>query len=87
MSESIKSWLCSLRRTNSVAVGKKDDEYEVGCTVGAEVVAPIKGSKVILSLVQRFVSRVCVRCQVGSKVDSLVCEELVRSTVGEKNIV
>ena len=39
-----------------------------GCTVGAEVVGPADGLKVIVSLVQRFAARVCVRCQVGSKV-------------------
>jgi tRNA G26 N,N-dimethylase Trm1 len=52
-----------------------------GCTVGAEVVAPADGSKVIVSLVQRFASRVCLRCQVGSKASSGVCEELVGSAV------
>ena len=32
-----------------------------GCTVGAEVVGPADVVKVIVSLVQRFVSIVCVR--------------------------
>ena len=53
-----------------------------GCTVGAEVVGPADGSKVIVSLVQRFASRVCVRCQVGSKVGYVVCEEQIGSAVG-----
>ena len=42
--------------------------------------------KVIVSLVQRFASRVCIRCQVGSKVGYVVCEELVGSAVGEELI-
>ena len=56
------------------------------CTVGAEVVAPADGLKVIVSLVQRFVPRVCVICQVGSKVGYVVCEELVGSAVNEELI-
>ncbi len=47
------------------------------CTVDAEVVRPADGLKVIVSLVQRFASRMCVKCHVGSKVGYVVCEELV----------
>ena len=54
--------------------------------VGAEVVGPADGIKVIVSLVQRFASRVCVKCQVGSKVDYVVCQEFVGSSVGEEHI-
>ena len=46
------------------------------CTVGAKVVETADGLKVIVSLVQRFASTVCVRCQVGSKASSGVCEEV-----------
>ena len=53
------------------------------CAVGAEVVGPADGLKLIVSLVQRFASRVCVKCQVGSKVGYVVCEQLVGSAVGE----
>ena len=49
------------------------------CTVGAEVVGPADGLKVIVSLVQRFASILCVRCQVGSKVGGVVCEEWICS--------
>ena len=45
------------------------------CAVGAEVVGPADGLKVIVSLVQRFASRMCVRCQVGSKKSSGVCDK------------
>ena len=41
-----------------------------GWTVGAEVVRPADGLQVIVSLVQRFASRVCVRRQVGAKASS-----------------
>jgi hypothetical protein len=58
----------------------------VECKVGAEVVGPADSLKVIVSLVQRFASRVCVRCQVGTKVGYAVCEELVGSAVGEEHI-
>ena len=47
------------------------------CTVGAEVVGTADGLKVIVSLVQRFASRMCVKCQVGSKVGYVVCQECV----------
>jgi hypothetical protein len=57
-----------------------------GCTVCAEVVGPADGLKVIVSLVCRFPSRVCVRFQVGSKVGYVVCEERVGSAVGEELI-
>ena len=56
------------------------------CTVGAQVFGPADGLKVIVSLVQRFASRVCVKCQVGSKVGYVVCEELVGSAVCEELI-
>ena len=56
------------------------------CTVGAEVVGQPDGSDVIISLVERFASIVCLRCQVGSKVGYVVCEELVGSAVGEELI-
>ena len=56
------------------------------CTVGAELFGSADGSKVIVSLVQRFASRVCVKCQVGSKVGYVVCEELVGSAGGEELI-
>ena len=56
------------------------------CTVGAEVVGPADGLKVIVSIVQRFLSMVCVRCQVGLKVGHVVCEELVGTAVGEEHI-
>ena len=46
------------------------------CTVGAEVVGQA----------QRFVPRVCVTCQVGSKVGYVVIEELVGSAVGEEHM-
>ena len=42
--------------------------------------------KVIVSLVQRFASRVCVGCQVGSKNGYVVCEERGGSAVGEELI-
>ena len=54
------------------------------CTVGAEFVGPADGLKVIASLVQRFASKVCLKCQVGSKASSGVCEELVESAVCEE---
>ena len=56
------------------------------CAVGAEVVGPADGLKVIVSLVHRFASKVCVKCQVGSKVGYVVCEELVGSAVGEEDV-
>ena len=57
-----------------------------GCTVGAEVAGPADGLKVIVSLVQHFSSRVCVKCQVGSKVGYVVCEERVGFALGEELI-
>ena len=56
------------------------------CTVGAQVFGPADGLKVIVLLVQRFASRVCLRCQVGSKASSGVCEKLVGSAVCEELI-
>ena len=68
------------------AVGEEDINKKLGCTVGAEVVGPADGLKVIVSLVQRFASRVCFRCQVGSNNGSVVCEKLVGSVVCEELI-
>jgi hypothetical protein len=68
------------------AVGEELLKKNFGSTVGAEVVGAANGLKVIVSLVQRFASRVCVKCQVGSKVGYVVCEKLVGSAVREELI-
>ena len=57
-----------------------------GCTVGVEVVGPADGLQVIVFLVQRFASRVCVKCQVGPKIGYVVCEDCVGSAIGEEFI-
>ena len=54
---------------------KNTFKKKIGCTVGATVVGQADGLNVITSLVQRFASRGCVRCQVGSKASSGVCEK------------
>ena len=44
------------------------------------------GCDVMVSLDEQFASTVCVRCQVGSKASSVVCEELVGSAFGAKHV-
>ena len=87
MSGWVKSCYVVCEELVGSAVCEELIKKQFGCTVGAEVVGPANGSEVIVSLVQRFASKMCVKCQVGSKNGYVVCEELVGSAVCEEHLL